>query len=45
MLVLRVLVSAAEVCIGGTGLVSTWFSVYSWVVSTPRSVPVYTSCT
>ena len=26
-------------------LVSTWFSTYSWIVSTPHSVPVYTSCT
>ena len=22
-----------------------WFSTYSWIVSTPHSVPVYTSCT
>ena len=26
-------------------LVSTWFSTYSWIVSTPHSVLVYTSCT
>ena len=30
---------------GRTCLVSTWFSTYSWIVSAPRSVPVYTSCT
>ena len=28
-----------------TLIVSTWFSTYSWIVSTPHSVPVYTSCT
>ena len=28
-----------------TCLVSTWFSTYSWIVSTPHSVHVYTSCT
>ena len=26
-------------------LVSTWFSTYSWIVSTPHSVHVYPSCT
>ena len=26
-------------------LVSTWFSTHSWIVNTPHSVPVYTSCT
>ena len=25
----------------GTCVVSTWFSTYSWIVSTPHSVPVY----
>ena len=30
----------------GTGVVvSTWSSTHSWIVSTPHSVPVYTSCT
>ena len=28
-----------------TLIVSTWFSTYSWIVSSPHSVPVYTSCT
>ena len=28
-----------------TCLASTWFSMYSWIVSTPHSVPAYTSCT
>ena len=26
-----------------TCLVSTWFSTYFWIISTPHSVPVYTS--
>jgi hypothetical protein len=28
-----------------TCLVSTWLSAYSWIASTPHSVPVYISCT
>ena len=28
-----------------TLIVSTWFSTYSWIVSTPHSVTVCTSCT
>ena len=31
--------------IQGTYSVSTWFSTYSWIDSTPHSVPVCTSCT
>ena len=36
-----------ETCLhcSGSYLLSTWFSTYSWIVSTPHSVPVYTSCT
>ena len=36
-----------ETCllVSGTCLVSTWFSTYSWIVSTPHSVPVCISCT
>ena len=34
------------VCVvySGTCLMSTWVNAYSWIVSTPHSVPVYTSC-